>query len=146
MKKYILGVFLLALLVSPAFSYGAVDNSVILAQLRAQIIVLQRQIALLQSQQTQTCPYNKDLSYGQGDNDGLSNDVVLLQNWLRASGYLNIPKSTGWFGTITRSALRNWQRDNNLWVTGVLGTEERRVLCGRGDDMATTTTFYQIAR
>ncbi len=140
MKKYILSVLLLTLLAAPALSYGAVDNSVTLAQLRAQILVLQRQIALLQSQQTQTCLYNKDLSYGQS-----GNDVVLLQNWLRASGFLNIPRSTGWFGTMTKLALSNWQRDNNLRVTGMLGLEDRLVLCGPNTNSPSTIIIDSIS-
>ncbi len=141
MKKYIISVLFLAFVIAPALSYGATIDAVALAQLRAQIAVLQRQINLLQSQTVSKCPLNKDLTYGAGNNDGLNADVVLLQNWLRASGYLNISQSTGRFGTLTRSAIRNWQKDNNLSTTGNIGIEERLILCGAVDSNATTTVF-----
>lgn len=140
MKKYILSALLIALLVAPALSYGAVANSVTLAQLRAQILVLQRQIALLQSQQTQTCPFNKDLSYGQS-----GNDVILLQNWLRASGFLGFPQSTGWFGSMTRSAIINWQRDNGLLTTGTIRVGERSLLCGANNNNASTIIIDSVS-
>jgi peptidoglycan hydrolase-like protein with peptidoglycan-binding domain len=140
MKKYILSILLLALLATPALSYGAVDNSTLLAQLGAQVLVLQRQIALLQSQQPQTCPYNKDLSYNSN-----GKDVVLLQDWLRASGYLNLAKSTDWFGPMTRSALMNWQRDNNFRATGMFGPEERLALCGSNDNNPSAITIKSVS-
>ncbi|MFA6476151.1 MAG: peptidoglycan-binding protein [Candidatus Paceibacterota bacterium] len=144
MKKYIISAVLLALIVVPALSYGATDNSALIAQLRAQILLLQKQL-LAESQPMPTCPFNKDLSYGQGLNDGLSSQVVLIQNALRASGYLNISKSTGYFGTMTRSALRNWQRDNNIQVTGSLRSLERSILCGRNDNGLNTIVINSVS-
>jgi peptidoglycan hydrolase-like protein with peptidoglycan-binding domain len=144
MKKYIISVLLLALIITPALSYGATDNSSLIAQLRAQILRLQKQL-LAETQPVQTCPFNKDLSYGQGTSDGLSSQVVLIQNALRASGYLNIPKSTGYFGTMTRSALRNWQRDNNIQVTGSVKSLERSILCGRNDNGLNTIVVNSVS-
>lgn len=146
MKKYIISVLLLALIITPALSYGAMDNnSLIIAQLRAQILLLQKQIASLQGQPTPTCLFNKDLSYGQGANDSLSSQVVLLQDALRVGGYLNIVKPTGYYGTMTRTAVRNWQRGNNLAVTGNIRASERAILCGSNDNGLNTVVIDSIS-
>ncbi|MFA5000665.1 MAG: peptidoglycan-binding domain-containing protein [Candidatus Paceibacterota bacterium] len=131
MKKYLLSVILLTLVFSPALTYGATNNSALIAQLRARVADLQRQLVLLQNQSTINCPLDKDLTLGDGHGNGLGANVVLLQNWLRASGYLNIPKPTGYFGPLTRSALKHWQRDNNLTATGKISAGERLALCGQ---------------
>jgi len=131
MKKYFLSVLLLTLVFSPALAYGATANSALIAQLRVQIANLQRQLVLLQNQSTINCPLDKDLTLGDGHSNGLGSNVILLQNWLRASGYLNIPKPTGYFGPLTTSALKHWQRDNNLTPTGKIGAGERLALCGK---------------
>ena len=131
MKKYFLSVLLLTLVFSPALAYGATANSALIAQLRVQIANLQRQLVLLQNQSTINCPLDKDLTLGDGHSNGLGSNVILLQNWLRASGYLNIPKPTGYFGPLTTSALKHWQRDNNLTPTGKVRARERLALCGK---------------
>lgn len=146
MKKYIISVLLLTLIITPALSYGATDdNSLIIAQLRAQILLLQKQIASLQGQITSTCLFNKDLSYGQGVNDSLSSQVILLQDALRVGGYLNIVKPTGYYGTMTRTAVRNWQRDNNLAVTGNIRATDRTILCGSNDNGLNTVVIDSIS-
>ena len=145
MKKYIISVVLLAIIIVPVLSYGATDNSSIIAQLRAQILLLQKQITSLQGQPTPTCPFNKDISYGQGMRDGLGSQVVLIQNAMRGSGYLNIAKPTGYYGTMTRAAVRNWQRDNNLRVTGNIRATERSILCGSNDNGLNTIVINSVS-
>jgi len=131
MKKYLLFALLLTFVFLPALTYSATPNSALIAQLKAQIADLQRQLVLLQNQSTVNCPLDKDLALGDGYSNGLGSNVILLQNWLRASGYLNIPKPTGYFGPLTTSALRHWQKDNNLTPTGKVSAEERLALCGK---------------
>jgi len=53
-----------------------------------------------------------DLSYGMS-----GNDVHELQSFLYESGYLSVVP-TGYFGVITADALRAFQKDKNLNVTG----------------------------
>lgn len=144
MKKYIISVFLLALIMAPVISFGATDNSALIAQIRAQILVIQRQIDALQGQAVSTCPFSRDLSYGQGVGDGMYAHVILIQNALRGSGYLNIAKPTGYFGTMTRTALRNWQRDNNIQVTGSVRSLERSILCGPNDNGLSTIVINSV--
>ncbi len=130
MRKYLLGPFLvLALIITPVVSQAA--N---LADLQALILKLQAQIAVLQQQQTQqrgaVCPFSNDLTLGDGENDGLDGEISALHKILISGGYLNIPKPTGWFGKLTSSAVRNWQIREGLPVTGVIGPNDRSVLCG----------------
>jgi peptidoglycan hydrolase-like protein with peptidoglycan-binding domain len=47
-------------------------------------------------------------------------DVRAIQDALRRLGYFRYPDSTGIFGDFTRQAVLDFQRDNNLPVTGVV--------------------------
>ena len=144
MKKYTLYVLFFALLVAPSLSLAVTIDVAKLNQLMSQLNILQRQLVILQNQATSTCPFYHDLALGQGGEGALRSDVVLTQNWLRASGYLNLAQSTGWFGPLTKSAIIHWQKDNNLKLTGSVGSEERQLLCGK--DVSTSTTTYFIVR
>ncbi|MCF7843913.1 FG-GAP-like repeat-containing protein [Candidatus Gracilibacteria bacterium] len=56
-----------------------------------------------------------------GRTDAVTNgEVSLLQYYLKQLGYFNT-KETGYFGEITDIALKNFQRDHNLIVTGIAG-------------------------
>lgn len=45
--------------------------------------------------------------------------MVSLQQFLGEEGYFNsMDGVTGYFGSVTREALMNWQRDQGLQVTG----------------------------
>ena len=57
------------------------------------------------------------LSLGDGEDDGMSDQVRRLQDFLREKVKVSW-KSTGLFGKNTRAALSNFQRDNGLTVTG----------------------------
>ncbi|MFA6254217.1 MAG: peptidoglycan-binding domain-containing protein [Candidatus Paceibacterota bacterium] len=126
MKKYPFLLLLALLIVSPLAGRGAT-----LDQLQAQLTKLKAQIAILQNRPTADCPFDQNLSLGNGDGDGLSSDVVLVQKFLRASGYLDIAGPTGYFGRLTMGALKHWQRDNNLSASGIFGASERLALCGQ---------------
>lgn len=53
--------------------------------------------------------FTRDLHIGmRGD------DVTELQTELIAAGYLHITTATGYFGTLTRAAVAQWQADNNI--------------------------------
>lgn len=54
------------------------------------------------------------------------NDVAELQNFLIKKGYFTSSVgATGYFGPITKTALANWQRDNNIPATGYFGPISR---------------------
>ncbi|ADU32267.1 peptidoglycan-binding protein [Evansella cellulosilytica] len=50
-----------------------------------------------------------------------SNDVVVLQEQLKEKGYFNYPTATGYFGEVTRKAVQDFQRANNLKADGIVG-------------------------
>ena len=57
--------------------------------------------------------------------------VSSLQQYLISQGYLQSNSLTGYFGTLTRQAVRNWQRANNLKaVNGIFGPESIKQLSG----------------
>jgi hypothetical protein len=47
-------------------------------------------------------------------------DVTILQNFLKEKGYLNV-SATGFFGGQTLKAVKNFQKDNNINSTGLVG-------------------------
>ncbi|OPJ56392.1 peptidoglycan-binding domain-containing protein [Alkalithermobacter paradoxus] len=56
-----------------------------------------------------------------------SNSVSLLQDRLKELGYFN-HSTTGYFGTITRAAVQNFQRDRRITVDGIVGPQTIRLL------------------
>lgn len=54
-----------------------------------------------------------------------SSEVVNLQNDLKYLGYFNY-YSTGYFGSITNSAVTSYQKDKGLWVDGIVGKNTAR--------------------
>lgn len=67
--------------------------------------------------------------------------MVALQQFLGEQGYINTRDGlTGYFGSVTREAVQNWQRDQGLAVTGAFDAEckwaylKQQVggLCGSG--------------
>lgn len=70
--------------------------------------------------QSATClNFSNDLAYS-----NTSPDVTRLQQYLKDNGYLNAT-ATGYFGSMTRSALAAFQKDYSLLVTGKLDFETR---------------------
>ncbi|MDG5787278.1 peptidoglycan-binding protein [Evansella sp. AB-P1] len=53
---------------------------------------------------------------------GMKNeDVVILQEQLKGKGYFHFHTATGYFGDITKKAVQDFQRDNNLKQDGIVG-------------------------
>jgi len=61
--------------------------------------------------------YSSLLKYGQ-----TSSDVYKLQEDLKRLGYFSV-NPTGYFGSITKDAVINFQRSNNLLVDGIVGSQ-----------------------
>lgn len=57
-----------------------------------------------------------------------NNYVVNLQKDLRAAGYTSITNADGYFGTITETAVKNFQRNNGLTVDGLVGNATKQAL------------------
>ncbi|MED1601732.1 peptidoglycan-binding protein [Alkalihalophilus marmarensis] len=75
---------------------------------------------------------------------GMSNgDVTELQNILKEKGYFSHHEATGYFGTITQEAVRNFQRANNLTVDGIAGPQTFAAL--KGNSVSTAPSNPQTA-
>lgn len=61
--------------------------------------------------------FAKSMKYGDNDRNGRGDDVRELQEKLREKGYLNA-SSTGYYGPMTREAVKRYQRDNGISPTG----------------------------
>lgn len=60
---------------------------------------------------------DKDLSIGDGEDDGLTADINRLQGFLKEKGYSNY-KPTGYFGKMTRASLVAFQKAQGVAATG----------------------------
>lgn len=67
-------------------------------------------------------------------------DVTELQNLLDSKGYFNYHTSTGYFGNITESGVRDFQRSAGITVDGVVGPQTVRALKGASTVQATSTS------
>ena len=54
--------------------------------------------------------------------------VVNLQKDLRAAGYTSITNADGYFGTITQTAVKNFQKNNGLTQDGIVGNMTKQAL------------------
>ncbi|EZP75154.1 NLP/P60 protein [Parageobacillus genomosp. 1] len=59
------------------------------------------------------------------------NEVKQVQTKLKQLGYFTYPKITGYYGTITADAVKAFQRDVNLKVTGIVDTATYERLIGK---------------
>ncbi|MDQ3076629.1 MAG: peptidoglycan-binding protein [bacterium] len=76
---------------------------------------------------------------GYGAQDRMANgNVINVQTFLKFFGYFNV-EPTGYFGPITLSAAKNFQRDNNIPQTGFFGPLSRAQMkaLSCADDMPT---------
>ncbi|NUQ57219.1 MAG: peptidoglycan-binding protein [Candidatus Paceibacter sp.] len=95
----------------PMTTYAQTTDETI-ALLLAQIAKLQADLAALQAGATtgtaEKCSFTRSLTVG-----SQGSDVTCLQDYLRSGGYFN-RASTGYFGSITRSAVAAWQAANGV--------------------------------
>jgi len=125
MKHIISLSVLFAFVLSPVFANAQTNE-----EIATQINALLKQIEQLKAQLTQSTPsvnsskpteiinsgscykFNNYLSYGSRDSK-TSGEVSKLQNFLKEEGYFS-GDVTGYFGTLTRNALRRWQYANGV--------------------------------
>ena len=73
---------------------------------------------------------NYNMRYG--SRDGYTNgEVSRLQAYLNGKGYLSVGP-TGYFGSMTLSAVQRFQRENNLYSAGYVGPQTRALIVGIG--------------
>lgn len=71
-----------------------------------------------------TFKFLNNMSYG----SRLDPDVDELHKVLIAKGYLKIKEPTGWFGPLTRAAVKMYQKEKGIAQTGVVGEQTRDAL------------------
>ncbi len=135
--RHIFRNFVIAALVLAPLSVAA--QSVDLTALTAQIASLQAQIAAqIQAQQggqQSSVPsgggncVELSRSLSKGDS---GEDVTDLQKFLISEGYLEDGKATGFFGTLTETAVKQWQSAHGIEPLGIVGPKTRAAMavCG----------------
>src|SRR5680860_1121798 len=130
MKKYLLGVFLLLVIVATPAPTGAmttIERQALINRLMTQIAEAKAQVSALMNNQN-CMSFNQDLSIGDGEGDDLVPEVKKLQNFLVKKGYLANIFVTGYFGKLTQGALIKWQRVNRLTADGYFRQSSRLVI------------------
>ncbi|MGB7999057.1 MAG: peptidoglycan-binding protein [Anaerobacillus sp.] len=77
---------------------------------------------------------DQTLSYGEKHGD-----VVELQDVLSAKGYFNYDESTGYYGSITEGAVKQFQKDHGLSVDGIAGPNTFSAIQNVNSGQATRT-------
>ncbi|MBI5078134.1 MAG: peptidoglycan-binding protein [Candidatus Yonathbacteria bacterium] len=112
----------------------------------ALITKLQNQLEEIRKNKVQCILAGIDLSIGDGEDDGLKEYVMGLQNFLKEKGYFK-NKSTGYFGKLTRAALKNFQKDIGIDQTGELNAGVRasvkNLKCQKDFQIKKAETEYQ---
>lgn len=124
-KTKIVGLATAILLSAGALIAPLTSSAVTIDELMAQIAVLQAQLLTLQGSSASTadkCSFTRSLTVGsRGD------DVTCLQNYLTGTGYFTFSGgATGYFGSITRTAVSAWQSANGVYPpAGYFGSISR---------------------
>ncbi len=73
-------------------------------------------------------------------------EVKQVQATLRKLGYFTYPKNTGYYGDITVSAVKKFQKDNGIQQTGIVGTLTKNALSKiNANSVKTKETETQLA-
>lgn len=89
-----------------------------------------------QSNTTSTTSFNRVLKTGDR-----GSDVIRLQDLLKSKGFFNQSvASTGYFGTITKTAVMNFQKSLGLSVDGIAGSLTYSALLGESQTVSRGTT------
>ncbi|WP_026691557.1 peptidoglycan-binding protein [Alteribacter aurantiacus] len=78
-----------------------------------------------------------DQTLREGMNHG---DVTELQDWLRSEGHFTFHTSTGYFGSITRQAVRDFQRDAGISADGIAGPQTFNAMGVNGGSSSSGST------
>ncbi|PIR45406.1 MAG: hypothetical protein COV09_01615 [Candidatus Vogelbacteria bacterium CG10_big_fil_rev_8_21_14_0_10_50_13] len=157
-KQYLLGSFIISALFVPVLANAATADE-IRAQIQSllnQITALQTQLNLVSDTPTSGTPSNvcpnlyRALSRG-----SRGSDVISLQRFLIAQGFLSGDSATGFFGSMTEVAVQKWQAQNsivsygnaNTTGYGVVGARTRAAIAARcvtKPPIVQSCTIYQI--
>ncbi len=72
------------------------------------------------------------------------NEVKRVQATLMELGYYTYPKTTGYYGAITESAVKRFQKDYGIKTDGVFGTKTRNAL--QEDTTKIAVTSYSVSK
>ena len=67
-------------------------------------------------------------------------EVVKVQSVLKDLGYFTYSKTTGYYGSITITAVKKFQKAHGLSADGIVGTKTRNVLMGSTENKASANT------
>lgn len=124
-----------ATFIAPANAMTNEEMIALIAQLTQQIQVLQAQLTSSSGGSTSSYNFATNLTIG-----SKGADVTALQNMLIAGGYLKIASATGYFGTLTQTAVAAWQKANNISpAAGYFGPKSRQVANATAGTGGTTT-------
>lgn len=127
----------LAIGLSMVLSFAPQAGAVTVAELQAQIAALMAQLQSM-SGGSASSAITSDLTVGSS-----GSQVVALQNTLIAQGYLRLPAgvAAGYFGSLTRAAVKAWQTAVGLPSTGFFGPLSRaRLVPSNAGDTTTGGT------
>ncbi len=95
--------------------------------------------SILLAQTNQAClDISTNLKYRQKDQGGKT-EILLLQNFLKTSGYLNA-NPTGYFGDQTLKSVKAFQKAKNINPTGLVGPLTRASIKNSSCDLAVQPT------
>ena len=84
-----------------------------------------------------TCPtISRSLSRG-----SRGSDVIQLQQFLIAQGYLQSGLATGYFGAMTEASVKSWQSQNGVDAVGIVGPKTRAAIARRCSNPAPDQNF-----
>ena len=129
-KQYLLGSFIVSSLLVPVLASAATTEEIQaqIQSLLSKITALQTQINSLTSYPPMTIPtppascpnLYRALSRG-----SRGSDVISLQQFLIAQRFLSNDSATGFFGSMTESAVRKWQGQSGVDPVGIVGVRTR---------------------
>ncbi|MCK5027599.1 MAG: peptidoglycan-binding protein [Candidatus Pacebacteria bacterium] len=128
MKKYIINIFLVLVLSSPMIAEAlTVDEmKAQIAQLLEQVIQLQQQLTVMEGTEVE----QKTIKFTQSLSKGIENSEVReLQKYLAQDKNI-YPEGlvTGYFGSLTEKAVKNFQKKHSIETAGVVGPKTRAKL------------------
>lgn len=127
------GLIKLLLLIQAKTTHFFILNHIMKKLISTAIIALALTVSVAAS--AEGYMFNKNLSMGMRNAD-----VTALQNALASAGYFNVA-ATGYFGSVTKSAVMAYQRANSISpVSGFVGPLTRGVLNATSVTTTTTTT------
>ncbi|MDD3172425.1 MAG: peptidoglycan-binding domain-containing protein [Herbinix sp.] len=72
-------------------------------------------------------------------------EVTKVQSSLQTLGYYTYPKTTGYYGSVTKEAVKRFQRANGISADGIVGKKTMGILIGNTPVKAVTGSVIKVA-